>query len=54
MPSAANAPARLMAMVVFPEPPFWLHTAMTVIPDVPAQSGRIMQTCNSSNIAFIV
>ena len=33
IPSAANAPARLMARVVLPEPPFWLQTAMTVMPD---------------------
>ena len=27
-PSATKARARLMAMVVLPHPPFWLHTAM--------------------------
>ena len=27
-PSVAKAWARLMAMVVLPQPPFWLHTAM--------------------------
>ena len=34
-----------------PDPPFWLQTAMTVMPDVPALAVRIMQTCNGSNIA---
>ena len=38
-------------MVVLPDPPFWLQTAMTVMPDVPALAVRIMQTCNGSNIA---
>ena len=53
IPSAANAPARLMARVVLPEPPFWLQTAITVMPDAPTQLAMIMQTCNGSNIAPI-
>ena len=56
-PSSANAPARLIAVVVLPTPPFWLAIAITLRPQGITsdhrQARRAVQCGSSGDVAML-